>query len=47
VALLMLDGFSYRKIAAIVVRAARRRAKEDVLRRKRRLEALLKELDAP
>jgi hypothetical protein len=33
--------------SVLAVRAARRRAKEDVLPRKRRLEALLKELDAP
>ena len=31
--------------SVLAVRAARRRAKEDVLPRKRRLEALLKELD--
>ena len=34
-------------ISVIAVRAARRRVKRDVLPRKQRLEALLKELDAP
>ena len=33
--------------SVLAVRAARRRVKRDVLPRKRRLEALLKELDAP
>jgi hypothetical protein len=32
--------------SVLAVRAARRRAKQDVLPRKQRLEALLKELDA-
>ena len=34
-------------VSWLAVRAARRRANQDVLPRKRRLEALLKELDAP
>ena len=34
-------------VAVLAIRAARRRAKQDVLPRKRRLETLLKEFDAP